>query len=207
MLIHHHVVEAARRIEGHAIRTPLMVSAPMSERLGATVAIKAEHRQRTGSFKLRGALNKVFGLTEDAAAAGVVTASSGNHGIGVATAAEARGVDCTVYLPLGASPAKRAAIERLGATIVTVEDTDAVVAEAAARARSEADGTTYISPYNDQDVIAGQGTIGLEIAADAAAAGLATIDAVVAAVGGGGLISGIATALATERPGVTIVGA
>lgn len=206
MLSYQDVVDAAERIGPHIVRTPLSISEPMSARVGATVAIKAEHRQRTGSFKLRGALNNVFSLSAEASAAGVVTASSGNHGIGVATAAAARGIDCTVYLPSVASSAKVAVIERLGADIEMVADTDAVVAETTARETAARTGSTYVSPYNDPSVIAGQGTIGLEIAADAAAAGLDRIDAVVIAVGGGGLISGIATALATDLPEATIIG-
>lgn len=207
MINYQDIVDAAHRIDGHVARTPLVVSEPLSERVGATVAIKGEHLQRTGSFKLRGATNKVFSLSDDDAATGVVTASSGNHGIGVATAAAARGIPCTVYLPTGASPAKVAAIGRLGAVINTVNDTDALVAENEARAAAANDGVTYISPYNDPMVIAGQGTIGVEIADDAASAGLDSIDAVVVSVGGGGMISGIATAVKHRFPGAVIVGA
>lgn len=198
---------AADRIEGHAIRTPLVLSEPLSERTGATIAIKAEHRQRTGSFKLRGALNKTFSLPDELASIGVITASSGNHGIGVATAAASRGIPCTVYLPSGAAPPKKAAIARLGANIVTVDDTDTAMAETAARAASTEQGVTYISPYNDPEIVAGQGTIGLELLADAEAAGLSSIDAVVAAVGGGGLISGIASWVKQHSPETVIVGA
>lgn len=207
MINYEEIAAAVTRIDGHAIRTPLMISDPMSERIGATVAIKAEHRQRTGSFKLRGALNKVFGLSQAEANSGVVTASSGNHGIGVATAAAARGIPCTVYLPSGASSSKVSAIKRLGAAINTVDGTDTVIAEAEARAASARDGVSYISPYNDPGVIAGQGTIGVEIIEDAPAAGLATVDAVIVAVGGGGLISGIASAVKHHLPQAIIVGA
>ncbi len=201
------IVEAAERVAPHARRTALYVSAPMSERVGGTIVIKAEHQQLTGSFKLRGALNKVLGLSDEDAIGGVITASSGNHGIGVATAASIRGIDCTVFLPRGASPSKVAAIARLGATIVEVDSTDSNEAEVAARAASATEGITYVSPYNDPDIIAGQGTIGLEILADAAAAGIGHIDAVVASVGGGGLISGIASWVKHESPETTIIGA
>ncbi|MGI9596162.1 MAG: pyridoxal-phosphate dependent enzyme [Acidimicrobiales bacterium] len=198
---------AARRIEGHAIRTPLVVSEPMSERAGSTIVIKAEHRQRTGSFKIRGALNKAYSLADAAADQGVITASSGNHGIGVATAAASRGIPCTVYLPAGAAAPKVAAIGRLGAEIVTVDDVDTAVAESSARAASQREGVTYISPYNDREIVAGQGTIGAELTADAADLGLGQVDAVVAAVGGGGLISGIASWIKQRSPGTAMIGA
>ena len=118
----------------------------------------------------------------------MITASSGNHGIGVATAAASRGFACTIYLPEGAAPSKIAQIRRLGAEIVLVEGTDTSRAEMAARRAAEERGITYVSPYNDPRIIAGQGTIGKEILEDGAAP-----DAVVVSVGGGGLISGIAT--------------
>lgn len=201
------VAAASERIAGHAVRTPLVLSEPMSQRTGSTVVIKAEHRQRTGSFKIRGALNKTFSLPDDLAGGGVITASSGNHGIGVATAAAARNISCTVYLPSGASASKVDAINRLGGAIVTVDDTDTAVAEAAARKASTDGGITYISPYNDPQIIAGQGTIGKEIVEDWPALGLGTLDAVVVAVGGGGMISGIATWLKQHSPTTTVIGA
>ncbi len=201
------IAQAAERVAGHAVRTPLLEAAPLSQRCGSTVRIKAEHRQRTGSFKIRGALNKTFGLPDTEAAAGVITASSGNHGIGVATAAAARDVPCTVYLPSGASPSKVNAIGRLGATIVTVDDTDTAVAEVAARAAATERNVAYISPYNDPLIVAGQGTIGREIEQDWPALDLGNLDAVVVAVGGGGLISGIATWLKHHLPETTIIGA
>jgi threonine dehydratase len=201
------IAEAADRLSGHVTRTPLVVAAPLSERTGANIAIKAEHRQRTGSFKLRGATNKVMALPEAEAAAGIVTASSGNHGIGVATAAAARGIPCTVYLPTGAAGPKVAAIKRLGAEVVTVDDTDAIEAERQARAAADGGPTTYVSPYNDLDVVAGQGTIGLEILADLDQIGWDGVDAVVASVGGGGLLSGIAGWVSQHSPDTVIVGA
>lgn len=201
------IVSASERIAGHAVRTPLVHSDPMSDRTGATVWIKTEHRQRTGSFKLRGALNKTFGLADDEAARGVITASSGNHGIGVATAAAARGIDCTVYLPTGASPSKVNAINRLGATIVTVDGVDAALAETEARAASELQGLSYVPPYNDLEIVAGQGTIGREIDEDCRSMQLPDPDAVVVAVGGGGLISGIATWIKHRFPTALVIGA
>ena len=201
------IAAAAERIGPHVRATPLWVSEPLSERTGATVAVKAEHCQRTGSFKLRGALNKVLSLDASTRERGVVTASSGNHGIAVATAAQRTGTSATVYLPTGASSAKAAAIERLGAQLVTVASEDAFQAEVAAGAAAAADGSTYISPYNDPAVIAGQGTVGLEIVDGADRQGLGRIDAVVAAVGGGGLIAGIGTWLAAHCPATELIGA
>jgi len=201
------IAEAAVRIGPHIRRTALTVSEPLTERLGATIAIKAEHQQHTGSFKLRGALNKVLGLSAPARAAGVVTASSGNHGIATARAALAAETHCTVYLPATASAAKVAAIERLGADIITVASTNAYQAEVAARAAASEQGITYISPYNDPAVIAGQGTIGLELLEQAQEVGLGGVDVVVVAVGGGGLVSGVASLLAQRSPSTLVVGA
>ncbi len=194
--------EAANRIEPHVLRTPLLMSDPLSERHGADIAIKCEHLQRTGSFKVRGSANVVHSLPPDLAAEGVITASSGNHGIGVATAAASRGFACTIYLPEGAAPSKIAQIRRLGAEIVLVEGTDTSRAEMAARRAAEERGITYVSPYNDQRIIAGQGTIGKEILEDGAAP-----DAVVVSVGGGGLISGIATWIKASSPSTLVIGA
>ncbi len=202
------IAAAADRIGPHVVRTPLLPAEALSERVGASIAIKAEHRQRTGSFKLRGALNAILALGPDDRARGVVTASSGNHGIACATAAGLAGVEATIYLPDGASAAKVAAIGRLGARIVTVDSTDAYRAEVEARATAEADGRRYLSPYNDPDVVAGQGTLGVELTADLQPTlGWDRVDAVVVAVGGGGLVSGVATWLDANAPDTAVVGA
>lgn len=207
MVITADIETAAARIAPHVRRTPLTVSEPMSERFGATILIKEEHTQVSGSFKMRGALNKLLGLSEEERAAGVVTASSGNHGIATATAAGLAGTTCTVFLPSGASTAKVDAITRLGAEIVTVDSPDAYQAEVAARAAAESDGRTYVSPYNDPDIVAGQGTIGREILDQAASLDVPPIDAIVVAVGGGGLISGIASWVVDRAPSVQVIGA
>ena len=201
------IAGAADRIGPHLDGTPLMVSSPLTERTGSTVAIKPEHQQLTGSFKLRGALNRVLTFTPEQREKGVVTASSGNHGIAVATAAQLTGCQATVYLPAGASPAKVAEIGRLGAAIVTVDSTDSAEAERVGREAAERDGIAYVSPYNDPMVVAGQGTIGKEILDEAAVLDVGPIDAVVVAVGGGGLISGIGTWLATNAPEIDLIGA
>lgn len=196
------VAQAAERIMPHVRRTPLYRSAPLSERHGADISIKAEHLQLTGSFKVRGSANVVHSLDSSLADRGVVTASSGNHGIGVATAAAGRGFACTIYLPSGAAPSKVAQIRRLGAEVAFVDDTDTSVAEMTARRVAAETGRTYVSPYNEIGIIAGQGTIGKEILEACPAP-----DAVVVSVGGGGLISGIATWIKAHSPSTVIVGA
>jgi threonine dehydratase len=201
------VAAAARRVAGRVLRTPLLPAEAMSERTGAEVLIKAEHRQLTGSFKLRGATNIIEALDDDQARIGVITASSGNHGIGTATAARRRGVPCTVYLPRDASPSKVAAIGRLGATIVTVDDPDTAAAERAARAAAVREGRRYVSPYNDPLIVAGQGTVAVEIVEERDGPGRGPVDAVVVAVGGGGLVSGIGTWLADRWPDTLLIGA
>jgi len=194
---------AAARIQDHVIRTPLMLSEPLSASHGAQLLIKSEHQQRTGSFKVRGSANFVHALNHSQSAAGVVTASSGNHGIGVATAAASRGIDCTIYLPSAASSSKVDQIRRLGADVVLVDGTDTIVAEEVARRYAVENAVPYVSPYNDPMIVAGQGTIGKEILEDANG----PIDAVVVSVGGGGLISGVATWIKEYSPSTRIIGA
>ena len=195
--------KAAQRIDAHVLRTPLFRSDPLSDRHGAEILIKAEHLQTTGSFKVRGSANVVHSLDEATAAKGVVTASSGNHGIGVATAAASRGVQAQIFLPSNASPSKVDQIRRLGAEINLIEGTDTMVAEVAGRAHAAEIGVPYISPYNDPQIVAGQGTIGKEILEDAPG----PVDAVVVAVGGGGLMSGIATWCKAHSPDTRVIGA
>ena len=185
------------------LRTPLFKSEPLSTRHGGEVWIKAEHQQLTGSFKVRGSANIVHALEEDVASRGVITASSGNHGIGVATAARSRGISCRIFLPSNVSPSKLANIERLGGEPVLVDSTDAIEGELQARALADAEGVLYISPYNNPFVAAGQGTIGKEILEDADG----ELDAIVVAVGGGGMISGIATWTKVHSPTTKIIGA
>ncbi len=199
----HDVAAAAGRIDAHVRRTPLFRSEPLTERYGAELMIKAEHLQVTGSFKVRGSANFVHGLESDRAARGVVTASSGNHGIGVATAASGRGIPALIYLPSNVSAAKLSQIERLGAEPVLLDSEDPIDCERAARDRAGSDALTYISPYNDRFVAAGQGTIGKEILEQTAV----DPSAVVVAVGGGGMISGIATWVKAHSPRTKIIGA
>jgi threonine dehydratase len=164
------------------------------------VLLKAEHLQPTGSFKVRGSANKIRVLGESARRTGVLTASTGNHGQGVARAGALAGVRVTVYVGAATSAQKIAAIRALGAEVVVVEGT-AIDAELEARRQSGLQGKPYISPYNDLDVVAGQGTIGVELAQQAP-----ELDAVFVSVGGGGLISGIGTALKQLSPRTRVVG-
>jgi threonine dehydratase len=195
------VVAAAKRIAGPAVRTPLVYSPILSERLDARVFLKAETLQRTGSFKFRGAYNTVKALGAEAAG-GIVACSSGNHAQGVAEAARLAGLAATIVMPSDAPAVKRARTEASGARIVlydrSSQDRDAVAAEVLAAA-----GGAMIHPYNDPRVIAGQGTAGLEIADDLEAAGVEP-DVVLTPCSGGGLTAGLALALTERFPGVAI---
>ncbi len=174
---------AARRIAPHVRRTPVEYSPVLSRLTGARVHLKLENLQATGSFKLRGATNAVLSLPTDSDA--VVAASSGNHGIAVARAAAAAGIEALIFVPEAVAASKLASIEVYGADLRRVEG-DPVEAERAARAHSDRHGVPYLSPYNDPVVVAGQGTIGVELATD-----LDSMDLVVASMGGGGLIAGV----------------
>jgi len=196
MIAMQNAIEAAYgRISGVVRETPLEESA-----LAPGVFLKLEHLQHTGSFKFRGASNKIAMLTPEQAAAGVVAASNGNHGMGVAAAARARGVDAEVFVSTQVARAKAERIERYGARIRYAGD-DPLAAELAARREADETGRVFISPYNDLDVIAGQGTIALELVRR-----LPHIDAVFVAVGGGGLIGGIGAYLKAVSPATEIVG-
>jgi len=194
------VQEARQRLLGIAEQTPIYLSETFSRRCGREVRLKAENLQRTGSFKIRGAVNKLSTLTPDERAAGVVAASAGNHGQAVAWAAREFGIPATIYVPQEAPMAKVEACRNYGATTVMTgayfED-----AMAAALEHVEESGCTFIHPYEDQLVIAGQGTIGLELAEQEPDLGTVLIP-----VGGGGLATGVATALRAVRPDVRLVG-
>jgi threonine dehydratase len=188
------ILAAYDRIAPSVRQTPLEHSAE----LGAY--LKLEHLQQTGSFKFRGASNKIALLTAEQAAAGVVTASNGNHGLGVAAASRARGIAAEVFVSSHVSAAKARRIEAMGAHIHCAGD-DPLTAELAARHAAVASGRVFISPYNDPDVVAGQGTIGVELLRQ-----LPQLDAVFVAVGGGGLIGGIGAYLKAVSPQTEIVG-
>ena len=193
-------VLAANRIADFVRETPLDYSAFFSELTGANVWLKMENLQKTGSFKLRGACNKLLSLDDEQKAVGCVAASSGNHGAAVAHAMRQMGVAGIVFVPETASPAKVDAIRRAGAD-VQFFGTDGLDTEQHARQYAEDNGMTYLSPYNDSDVIAGQGSCGVEIARQ-----IGRIDALYAAVGGGGLISGVGSFLKSVNPDMQIIG-
>jgi threonine dehydratase len=193
---------AGRRIAGHVRRTPLIPAAALSRPLpaGGAVTLKLESLQVTGSFKARGATHKALTLPPGAAGRGLVTASGGNHGLGVAYAGHLLGAPATIYLPANAPASKAERLERWGARVVrfgTVWDE----ADREARRVAVEDGLTYLHAFADPAVIAGQGTVALEILEDAP-----DTDLLLVAIGGGGLISGVATAAKALRPSIRIVG-
>lgn len=194
-------VEAAeRRIRPYVRETPLDYVHGFSHKLGAEVHLKLENLQYTGSFKLRGAMNKLLLLSPEQRSRGVVAASSGNHGAAVAYACHLLHIRGIVYVPEHASPTKRQAMQRYGADVRLVGD-DSLVSELAARQYADEQGLVYVSPYNDRAIVAGQGAIGVELAHQ-----LPDLDAVFVAVGGGGLIGGVAAYLKAKRPNVRIIG-
>ena len=193
-------VAAARpAVERTARRTPVLTSRTFSERFGAPVSLKAENLQRTGSFKVRGAAAKLAALG-DACAKGVVAASAGNHGQGVAAAAAAHGFPCEVFIPDDASIGKFDAMTSLGAKVEfggpTVDDCLVLAQE-----RAEERGMCFVHPFDDPHVVAGQGTVGLELLEE-----VPDLDTVIVPVGGGGLASGIAIAVKSALPSVRVVG-
>ena len=195
-------IRAAReRIAGRVRRTPLLRVAPVREPAGpGSLWLKLENLQVIGSFKARGAASKLGTLPREALTRGIITASGGNHGLGVAYAGWIAEVPATIYLPGNTPPAKAKALEAWGARVVT-EGTVWDDANRAALAVAARDGLTYFHPFADPAVIAGQGTVGLEILED-----LPDVDTVVVAIGGGGLISGIGVAIKALRPRARVVG-
>ncbi len=194
------VLKADERIRPKIRKTYLTNSPYFSQLTGANVAFKCENLQLTGSFKVRGALNKIYSLSPAERDNGVVTASSGNHGAGVAYAMSQFGKSALVVVPTVADREKVAKIEQLGASVI-VHGEDGVESEDFGREYAGANGLTYISPYNDIDVMAGQGTIGIEINQQ-----WPEIDSVLISVGGGGLISGISAYLKSVNPIIEIIG-
>ncbi|GHH04647.1 serine/threonine dehydratase [Streptomyces rubradiris] len=189
---------AARHIAGHVVRTPTVPSPGLTGLLGVPVTAKLELLQRTGSFKARGATAKLLSLTAAERAAGVVAVSGGNHGIALAVMAAALDVKATVVMPRTAPARSLALAEEAGASVRLTDGMDSAF-ELVTRLRDE--GLTLVHPFDDPAVIAGQGTVGLELAEDAG-----ELTDVVVSVGGGGLIAGIAAALRARRPGVRVWG-
>ena len=193
--------EAAARIAGHAHRTPILTSETLDAMAARPLLFKAEIFQKVGAFKFRGAMHAVSRLENEAAARGVVTHSSGNHAQALALAARLRGIPAWIVMPKGAPAIKRRAVEGYGATVVECENTLEARESTAARVVAETGGT-LIPPFDHPDVIAGQGTIALEILEEHP-----ECEAIVAPVGGGGMISGIAIAAKALKPSIQVFAA
>jgi threonine dehydratase len=185
-------------IDGVVASTPVLTAGAISGWTGIRVLLKAENLQRTGAFKLRGAVNRMSTLTAEERARGVVAASAGNHAQGVALAATALGVSSRVYMPVDAPLAKQVATADYGAEVVLAGET---FEESSAAARNDPDGRVLVPPFDDEAIIAGQGTIGLELLEQAPDA-----DTIVVPLGGGGLLSGIAVAVKALRPDIRVIG-
>ena len=194
------ITEAHTALRPQVAVTPLTLSSRLSALSGCEVYLKCEHLQHTGSFKYRGASNKLRLLDPAQRQRGVITASSGNHGQGLALAGQALGVPVSVYTTTQASSYKLEAMRALGAEVISL-DLDPLGAELEAGRQAQLQGKPYVSPYNDYQIIAGQGTVGMELFEQQP-----ELDAVFVAVGGGGLISGIATALHGLSAKTRIVG-
>ena len=192
------VRDAATRIHGKAIRTPLLESPEVNARIGSRVLVKAEPLQRTGSFKFRGAYNKLSRLSPDELAAGVVTDSSGNHAQGIAAVAQLLGAPATIIMPSSAPQNKVEKTRAYGAEIVSYER-GSLDAEVLTKQTAKDLGATLILSFDDPYIMAGHGTVGLEIAEQAKEAG-AALDAVLVPCGGGGLSSGVGLAIAATSP-------
>ena len=195
------VQQAATRIKPYAHRTPVFTCTSLNQLVGAEVFCKCENFQKVGAFKFRGACNAVFALSEAEAQHGVATHSSGNHAAALALAARLRGIPACIVMPKTAPAVKKAAVAGYGGQIVFCEPTLAARETTLAQVVAET-GATFIPPYNHVDVIAGQGTAAMELCAD-----VPGLDVVLAPVGGGGLVSGTALAVAALSPGTQVIAA
>jgi threonine dehydratase len=191
---------AAKGLEGIAVRTPLLQSPPLTRLIGVPVAIKCEHLQPVGAFKIRGAYTAISRLPLETRARGVITFSSGNHGQAVAFAARLLGIRAVVVIPERAPAVKVEGVKRQGGEVVIAGNSSAERYEKA-RELAEAEGLAMVSPYESLDVIAGQGTCGLEILEEWPA-----VETILVPVGGGGLIAGIAAAVSALKPSVRVIG-
>ncbi|MCA1734049.1 MAG: pyridoxal-phosphate dependent enzyme [Acidobacteria bacterium] len=195
-----HVRAAAARIEGRVHRTPLLSNRSISEAAGGEIRLKCENLQRIGAFKIRGALNALMQIPEDRRGRGVVAFSSGNHAQGVALAAKMLGMPATIVMPERSVPAKVEATRSYGATVVQSGVTESTRGDVA-REIAEKSGAAIIPPFDHDDIIAGAGTVGLEILEE-----WPEVDTLVVPLGGGGLLAGIAIAAASLKPGIRIYG-
>jgi threo-3-hydroxy-L-aspartate ammonia-lyase len=194
------VRDAAQRLRGVAHRTPVVTSRTLDERVGARVFLKAENLQRMGAFKFRGAYNRLAQLTPEERTGGVVAFSSGNHAQGVALAAQLLGVPATIVMPSDAPAAKLSATRGYGAEVVLYERERMNRAELAASIAAER-GATLVPPYDDPAIIAGQGTVALELIEDAG-----ELDVLLVCLGGGGLMAGCSLAATALSPGIRVYG-
>ncbi len=193
------IEQARKRIKGHIKTTPLHHSPYFSELIQGSVHLKLESEQITGSFKVRGALNRLMTITKEEAARGVITASTGNHGLGTAYAAKKLGIKAQVVFPKDASKVKLKKMQKAGVDVI--QDVGYEEVEPYARKIAADRNLTYVSPYNDPMIIAGAGTSGLELLEQ-----LGNIDAVIVPIGGGGLVSGISIAVKAMSPHTEVIG-
>jgi threonine dehydratase len=201
MVAVHDIEIAHARIGDYIRRTPTVRFAPLRDILPYEIVLKLENLQVTGSFKPRGALNKILALEPEVTARGIITASGGNHGLGVAYAAWLLKAPATVYVPEKANQARRDRLARWGATVI-VHGRDWDDAYAAAVVEAERTGRSLVHPFNDPLVISGQGTVGAELLADSGE----PLDAVIAPIGGGGLMSGVAIYVKEQSPRTVVIG-
>lgn len=194
------IIEAREIIKDEIFRTPLLPSKCLRNMHNNEIFIKPENLQKTGSFKIRGAFNKLANLTEEEKSKGVIAASAGNHAQGVALAATSYGVKSTIIMPVDAPTSKIVATEGYGANVVLYGDTFDEAGKKARELQKET-GATFLHAFNDHEVVSGQGTVGLEIIEE-----LEDVDVIVVPVGGGGLIAGIAIAAKSLKPAVKIIG-
>ena len=194
------VEAAARRLAGVAVRTPLLPADLVSEAVGARVRLKCENLQRAGSFKIRGAYNFVSQLSDEQVASGIITYSSGNHAQAVALSGRLRGVRAVVVMPTTAPKVKRDGAESLGAEVI-YEGTTSLERRAKAEEIAQEQGLAIVPPFDHRHIIAGQGTVGLEIARE-----WPDVDLVLAPIGGGGLASGVAASIKRLLPAARVIG-
>ncbi len=198
-------IAAEKLIRPYVRETPFTESRELGTTAKTRVLLKLENLQETGSFKLRGAAAKLLSMPHEQIARGIVVASTGNHGIATSTIGRKLQIPVDIYVSDQLHPGKRSKIESLGARVHTVPG-DPLLAEIAARREADASGRPYVSPYNDSDVVAGQGTVAVEVLRQLGNLGIAKLDAIFVAVGGGGLIGGIGMHLKRESPATEIVG-
>src|SRR5215213_3395889 len=193
--------EAAQRIRPYIHRTPVLTSESLNQKVGAQVFLKCENLQKVGAFKFRGACNAVFSLSDEEAACGVCTHSSGNHAQALALAARMRGIPAYIVMPKNAPAVKKNAVADYGGQITLCAPT-LEAREATLRRVYERTGANVVHPYNDERVIAGQGTAALELLED-----VPDLDVIIAPVGGGGLLSGTAIAATETKRGIRVIAA